>query len=82
MRASDLPDISPSDEEEEYKNKLKVLNNYRTFGNMYFIKNNHKKAEWAYKNGVKQAAATNIKSKEQLRSFLLAEVEFRFSRAK
>ena len=82
VNKSNLPDTSPSDKEEEHTNKLKVLNNYRNFGNMYFLKNNHKKAEWAYKNGIKQAASSEIKSKEQLRSVLMAEVEFRFSRAK
>jgi len=82
VNSSNLPDTSPSDKEEEHTNKLKVLNNYRNFGNMYFLKNNHKKAEWAYKNGIKQAASSEIKSKEQLRSVLMAEVEFRFSRAK
>ena len=82
VKSSDLPDTSPSDKEEEHMNKMKVLNNYRNFGNMYFLKNNHKKAEWAYKNGIKQAASSEIKSKEQLRSVLMAEVEFRFSRAK
>ena len=82
IKSSDLPDTAPSDEEEEYSNKMKVLNNYRNFGNMYFLKNNLKKAEWAYKNGIKQATLNEIKSKMQLRSVLLAEAEFRYSRAK
>merc|ERR1719348_2041554 len=68
--------------DEDYSNKLKVFNNYRTFGAMYFAKNNFKKAEWAFKNGIKQALSSSPKSKEQLRSSLMAEVEFRLLRAR
>ena len=39
----------------EFQNKLKVFSNYRSFGAMYCSKNNFKKAEWAFKNGIKQA---------------------------
>ena len=36
---------------------LKVFTNYRNFGAMYQSKNNFKKAEWAFKNGIKQAVS-------------------------
>jgi len=39
----------------DFDNKLKVFTNYRNFGAMYQSKNNFKKAEWAFKNGIKQA---------------------------
>merc|ERR1712108_111501 len=42
-------------EDAEFDNKLKVFTNYRNFGAMYQSKNNFKKAEWAFKNGIKQA---------------------------
>ena len=35
----------------------KVFTNYRNFGAMYQSKNNFKKAEWAFKNGIKQAVS-------------------------
>ena len=66
----------------EFNDKLKVFNNYRNFGAMYFAKNNFKKAEWAFKNGIKQSTSGTAKSKDQLRQFLGAEVEFRLCRAR
>ena len=79
IQKSNLPD---SVEDAEFQNKLKVFNNYRTFGTMYFSKGNMKKAEWAFKNGIKQSTCSEAASKEQLRSFYLAEVEFRLCRAR
>jgi len=74
--------LPESIDDAEYMNKLKVLNNYRNFGAMYSAKNNFKKAEWAFKNGIKQTTGQEPKSKEQLRSFMTAEIEFRISRAR
>ena len=79
IQLSPLPDhINDS----EFTNKLKVYNNYRTFGAMYYSRNNFKKAEWAFKNGIKQSTSCEAQSKEQLRTNLQAEIEFRLSRAR
>ena len=40
------------------------------------------KAEWAFRNGVKQAAGSVARSREQLRAFTAAEIEFRLARAR
>merc|ERR1711974_591000 len=70
-------------EDAEFDNKLKVFTNYRNFGAMYQSKNNFKKAEWAFKNGIKQAVGGEaLRSKEQLRAVIGAELEFRLERAK
>jgi len=70
-------------EDAEFDNKLKVFTNYRNFGAMYQSKNNFKKAEWAFKNGIKQAVGCeSLRSKEQLRAVIGAELEFRLQRAK
>merc|ERR1711974_453371 len=70
-------------EDAEFDNKLKVFTNYRNFGAMYQSKNNFKKAEWAFKNGIKQAVGCEaLRSKEQLRAVIAAELEFRLERAK
>ena len=45
---------------------------------MYSAKKNVKKAEWAFKNGIKQTA----RSKEQQRSILATVIEFRLDRAR
>jgi len=67
----------------DFDNKLKVFTNYRNFGAMYQSKNNFKKAEWAFKNGIKQAVGCEtLRSKEQLRTVIGAELEFRLQRAK
>merc|ERR1712032_51135 len=67
----------------DFDNKLKVFTNYRNFGAMYQSKNNFKKAEWAFKNGIKQAVGCEtLRSKEQLRAVIGAELEFRLQRAK
>merc|ERR1711974_452221 len=70
-------------EDAEFDNKLKVFTNYRNFGAMYQSKNNFKKAEWAFKNGIKQAVGCEaLRSKEQLRAVIGAELEFRLERVK
>ena len=75
-----LPDTI---DDSNFQNKLKVFNNYRNFGAMYCSKNNFKKAEWAFKNGIKQAVGgEQPRSKEQLRAVVGAEVEFRLNRAR
>ena len=79
VKTVDLPDQI---DDTEFNDKLKVFNNYRNFGAMYFAKNNFKKAEWAFKNGIKQSTSGKAKSKDQLRKFLGTEVEFRLSRAR
>merc|ERR1712079_280467 len=81
LSSAQLPDQLDQDDD-DFNNKLKVFNNYRTFGAMYFSKNNLKKAEWAFKNGIKQATSCEALSKHQLRCYLTAEVEFRLSRAR
>ena len=81
LNSAQLPDKLDQDDD-DFNNKLKVFNNYRTFGAMYFSKNNLKKAEWAFKNGIKQATSCEALSKHQLRCYLTAEVEFRLSRAR
>ena len=48
----------------------------------YYSRNNFKKAEWAFKNGIKQSTSCEAQSKEQLRTNLQAEIEFRLSRAR
>ena len=40
------------------------------------------KGEWAFNNGVKQTAGQPARSKEQLRSILATEIEFRLGRAR
>lgn len=69
-------------EDADFANRIKVFNNYRNFGSMYSAKNNFKKAEWAFKNGIKQTTCQPARSKEQLRSMLAAEIEFRLDRAR
>ena len=49
---------------------------------MYSAKKNFKKAEWAFKNGIKQTAGQPARSQEQLRSILATEIEFRLDRAR
>ena len=79
IQNSDLPEVI---EDPEFSNRLKVFHNYRNFGAMYSAKKNFKKAEWAFKNGIKQTAGQPARSKEQLRSILVTEVEFRLDRAR
>ena len=76
---SNLPEVN---EDVEFANRLKVFNNYRNFGAMYSAKKNFKKAEWAFKNGIKQTAGQPARSKEQLGIILAAEIEFRLDRAR
>jgi len=76
---SDLPEVV---EDPEFENRLKVFHNYRNFGAMYTAKKNFKKAEWAFKNGIKQTAGKPARSKEQLRRIIMAEIEFRLARAR
>merc|ERR1719422_1309210 len=59
---SELPDMI---DDPEFENRLKVFHNYRNFGAMYTAKKNFKKAEWAFKNGIKQTAGKPARSKEQ-----------------
>ena len=76
---SELPDII---DDPEFENRLKVFHNYKNFGAMYTAKKNFKKAEWAFKNGIKQTAGKPARSKEQLRRIIMAEIEFRLARAR
>eukprot|EP00092_Neocalanus_flemingeri_P005380 GFUD01005797.1.p1 GENE.GFUD01005797.1~~GFUD01005797.1.p1 ORF type:complete len:1109 (+),score=391.68 GFUD01005797.1:341-3667(+) len=79
IQNSDLPEFI---EDPEFINRIKVFNNYRNFGAMYSAKKNFRKAEWAFKNGIKQTAGQPARSKDQLRSILTAEIEFRLNRAR
>ena len=79
VQGSNLPDQI---DDAQFEDRLKVFNNYRNFGGMYFAKKNYKKAEWAFKNGIKQTESGEARSREQLRLTLMAEVEFRLSRAR
>ena len=79
VQGSNLPDQI---DDAQFEDRLKVFNNYRNFGGMYFAKKNYKKAEWAFKNGIKQTESGDARSREQLRLTLMAEVEFRLSRAR
>lgn len=79
IKASNLPNCV---EDPNFLNRTKVFNNYRNFGAMYSSKNNFKKAEWAFKNGIKQTIGKPACSKEQLRIILETEMEFRLNRAR
>jgi hypothetical protein len=66
IQNSDSPEVI---EDPEFANRLKAFNNYRNFGAMYSAaKKNFNKAEWAFKNGIKQTGGQPARSQEQLRS--------------
>ena len=81
MLSSNLPEIV---EDPEFPDRVKVFTNYRQFGAMYSMKNNWKKAEWAYATGLKQLTDNNkpAKSKDQLKTIVASEMEFRLQRAR
>jgi len=79
VATSDLPETV---DDPDFENKIKVFSNYRNFGGMYNSKANYRKAEWAFKNAIKQATSHKPCSREQLRTILEVEIEFRINRAR